>query len=152
MLHILFYFFVAQKRCIRAMSGERCWPGPILFCSARLCLRNLICNLCFQFQFICSKVASFLGIFQCTLKITKMFMLITAYNTRQRDDLYVSSHNLSLSKSNPHVCMANLYNMFPVSLKNEQSFKLYLKKPKAFVYGHKFYDFAEFETFVAKEF
>jgi hypothetical protein len=46
--------------------------------------------------------------------------------------------------------MANLYNMLPVSLKNEQSIKLYLKMLKAFVYEHKFYDFAEFEAFVAK--
>jgi hypothetical protein len=74
------------------------------------------------------------------------------YNTRRRDDLYVSSHTLSLSKCNPHACMANLYNMLPlpVSLKNEQSIKLYLKMLKAFVYEHKFYDFAEFEAFVAK--
>jgi hypothetical protein len=34
--------------------------------------------------------------------------------------------------------------------KNEQSFSLYLKRLKAFVYEHKFYDFAEFEDFVAK--
>jgi hypothetical protein len=75
---------------------------------------------------------------------------VHAYNTWRRDDLYVSSHTLSLSKSNPHTCMANLYNMLPVSLKSEQSFKLYLKMLKAFVYEHKFYDFAEFEAFVAK--
>jgi hypothetical protein len=75
---------------------------------------------------------------------------VHAYNTRRRDDLYVSFHTLSLSKSNPHACMANLYNMLPVSLKNEQSIKLYLKMLKTFVYEHKFYDFAEFEAFVAK--
>jgi hypothetical protein len=75
---------------------------------------------------------------------------VHAYNTRQRDDLYVSSHTLFLSKSNPHACMANLYNMLPVSLKNEQSIKLYLKMLKAFVYEDKFYDFAEFKAFVAK--
>jgi hypothetical protein len=34
--------------------------------------------------------------------------------------------------------MANLYNMLPVSLKNEQSFKLYLKRLKAIVYDHNF--------------
>jgi hypothetical protein len=53
---------------------------------------------------------------------------VHAYNTWRRDDLYVSSHSLSLSKSNPHACMANLYNMLPVSLKSEQSVKLYLKR------------------------
>jgi hypothetical protein len=52
----------------------------------------------------------------------------------------------------PHACMANLYNMMPVSPKSEQLFKLYLKRLKAFVYDHKFYDFAEFEAFVAKLF
>jgi hypothetical protein len=46
--------------------------------------------------------------------------------------------------------MANLCNMLPVSLKNEQSFKLYLKRLKAFVYENKFYDFAELEVLVAK--
>jgi hypothetical protein len=82
----------------------------------------------------------------------KNYKDVHPYNTRRRDDLYVSSHTLSLSKSNPHACMANVCNMLPVSVKSEQSFKLYLKGLKAFIYEHKFYDFAKFEAFVAKQF
>jgi hypothetical protein len=60
---------------------------------------------------------------------------------------------LKAHQNRKHACMANLYNIYVASslLKNEQSFKLYLKGLKAFVYHHKLYDFAdEFEAFVAK--
>jgi hypothetical protein len=66
---VLNSIFEVQKRCMRAMSGE------FLFAQPGLCLRHLICCLCFQF--ICWKVASMLGIFRCSLKGTKTFKLIT---------------------------------------------------------------------------
>jgi hypothetical protein len=46
--------FVAQKRCIRAVSGERYWPGPIPFCSARPLVEKL--NLLPVFSFFAANL------------------------------------------------------------------------------------------------
>jgi hypothetical protein len=48
-------------------------------------------------------------------------------------DLHVPAQTLALSRSDPHGCMANLYNLLPVSLKAERRYSVFQKRLKALI-------------------
>jgi hypothetical protein len=60
----------------------------------------------------------------------------------------IQHQTLALSRSDPHACMANLYNLLPVSLKAERRYSVFQKRLKALVYDQRFYDYSEFLAFV----
>jgi hypothetical protein len=130
-LHLEYYFGDDHCQCyillfcICAMSGERYWPGLIAFCSARFevkfSLRNL--NHCLCFQFICSKFARLLGIFNVLWKRTKTFMLIT--QVRAMVFMFLPILCLCRGAIRLHVWLIYITCISRISLKNEQSLSLH---------------------------
>jgi exonuclease III len=137
--------FVAQKRVVRAMAGERFWPGPVPLCSARPLFKKLNLLPVFSIYLLesCKFVRSFPKYFGRNRGLHE-------HDTRRRNDLHVPAQSTAFSKSSPHVCMVNLYNLLPASLKNESQFTVFLKRLKSLVYNQRFYDFAEFEAYVTR--
>jgi hypothetical protein len=117
--------FVAQKRLVQAMAGERYWPSPLPFASARPLFERLSLLPVYSIYLLesCKFVRSF----------PKYFTRNRDY-TRRRNDLHVPAQTLALSRSDPHACMANLYNLIPVSLKAERRYSVFQKRLKALVY------------------
>jgi hypothetical protein len=135
--------FVAQKRLVRAMAGERYWPSPVPFASARPLFERLSLLPVYSIYLLesCKFVRSFPKYFTRNRDVH-------GYNTRRRNDLHVPAQTLALSRSDPHACMANLYNLLPISLKAERRYSVFQKRLKALVYDQRFYDYSEFLAFV----
>jgi hypothetical protein len=117
--------FVAQKCLIRANAGERFWPSPVPFCSARPMFEKL--DLLPVFSIDLLKCCKFVRV---CVREPSYFVRnrdVHDHNAWWRNDLYVSAQSFALSK-NPHSCMANLYNLLPVFLKIETRYNVFLKR------------------------
>lgn len=131
--------FVAQKRLLRAMAGERYWPGLTPVCSARPLFRKFNILPVFSIFLLesCLFVRKFPHYFVRTNDVHQ-------YATRGKCDLYLPVQTAAICRQNPLICASRLYNELPVSIRVEWRFPRFVTLMKEFVHRHNFYDEQEF--------
>jgi Reverse transcriptase (RNA-dependent DNA polymerase) len=131
--------FVAQKRLIRCISGERYWPGQEPLCSCRPLFERLDILPVFSIYLLeCCKFARrYPHFFQRTTDVH-------SHDTRNKPELYVSPYSLQISRMSPAVCIPKFYNALPEEIRAVQGFDKFVRHLKKFVYKNKFYSAEEF--------
>ncbi|XP_059480862.1 uncharacterized protein LOC132199839 [Neocloeon triangulifer] len=135
--------FLAQKKVVRALAGERYWRSTEPLCSAK----PLFARFGFLpiFSIYLFESCKFVRKYPHYLKKTSE---VHDHQTRAKCDLYVPAQALLISNQNPLTCMSSLYNKLPVSVRLEPRYKGFETSLRRFVHVHKFYDRKEFFQFM----
>jgi exonuclease III len=132
--------FVAQKRLVRCLAGERYWPGLEPLCSCRPLFARLDLLPVFSIYLLeCCKFARrHPHYFRRTADVH-------SYGTRKKPELFIDcATSLSISKMNPAVCVPKFYNALPEEIRAVQGCGKFIRALKKFVYANKFYSAEEF--------
>jgi hypothetical protein len=127
--------FVAQKRLVRALAGERYWPADSPLCSARPLFDKL--NLLPIYSLYLLEACKFI---RQHPQYFRSAGDVHEHATRSRDNIYVERYSFK----SPYVCMSFVYNSLPDAVKGEKNFRKYVKLLREFVYSKKFYCEEEF--------
>jgi Reverse transcriptase (RNA-dependent DNA polymerase) len=135
--------FVAQKKLVRCLAGERYWPARERLCSCRPLFERLELLPVFSiYLFECCKFARrHPDYFRRTDDVH-------SHDTRHKAELFVGACSLQISRMNPAVCVPRLYNALPQEIRDIQVFAKFVTKLRKFLYAHRFYSAAEYFDFV----
>jgi len=131
--------FVAQKKLLRCLAGERYWPAQERLCSCRPLFERLDLLPVFSIYLLeCCKFArAHPGYFQRTADVH-------SHDTRHKAELFVGVCSLQISRLNPAICVPQLYNALPQEIRSIRAYKKYVAALRKFVYERKFYSAKEF--------
>jgi hypothetical protein len=131
--------FVAQKKLVRCLAGERYWPAQERLCSCRPLFERLNLLPVFSiFLLECCKFArAHPDYFQRTAEVH-------SHDTRHKAELFVGACSLQISRLNPAVCVPNLYNALPAEIRSIRAYKRFVTALRKFVYKHRFYTSKEY--------
>ena len=135
--------FVAQKRLIRALAGERYWKGLTPLCSARPLFERY--NLLPVFSIYLFEACKFVKKYPAYFKKTRD---VHGHGTRRAPELYIAPQKLLISQQNPFSSAAMLYNALPVSLRHEPRYEKFVVALNEFLHLKKFYDSVAFLEFI----
>ena len=132
---VLHNVFIAQKRLVRALAGERYWPADVPLCSARPLFERLELLPVFSIYLLeaCKFVRKHSHYFRTA-------SVVHSYETRRRNNVYVDT----LSLHSPYSCMMRLYNSLPGNVKAEKNYLKFVKILRKFVYARRFYSMDEY--------
>ena len=132
---VLHNVFIAQKRLVRALAGERYWPADVPLCSARPLFERLELLPVFSIYLLeaCKFVRKHSHYFRTA-------SVVHSYETRHRNNVYVDT----LSLHSPYSCMMRLYNSLPGNVKAEKNYLKFVKILRKFVYARRFYSMDEY--------
>jgi hypothetical protein len=110
--------FVAQKKLVRCLAGERYWPSRERPCSCRPLFERLSLLPVFSIYLLecCKFMRSHPEYFQRTVDVH-------LHDTRHRAELYVPACNSQISRLNPAVRVPKLYNALPEIIRSIQGYK-----------------------------
>jgi hypothetical protein len=141
--------FVAQKRVIRAMAGVWLSKTPLQsehYVSCRPLFKKFdILPVYSLYVFECIK---FYKKYPEKFRLKRNVQNTCSYNTRNNIshdcDLYVPETTLDITKENPLVMIARIFNKLPLSLKGNVEREDFLKNVKAMLQANLFYDKSEY--------
>ena len=127
--------FVAQKRLVRALAGERYWPSVTGLCSARPLFERLELLPLFSIYLLeaCKFVRHYPQYFRAVGDVHN-------HGTRRRADVFVDSH----SPHSPYACMIAMYNALPNDVKSKRNYLKFVKALKLFVHSKRYYSIDEY--------
>jgi hypothetical protein len=131
--------FVAQKKLVRCLAGERYWPALERLCSCRPLFARLKLLPVFSIYLLeCCKFArAHPGYFQRTAEVH-------SHDTRHKAELFVGACSLRISQLNPAVCVPKLYNALPERIRSICVYNKFVNALRKFVYEHRFYSVQEY--------
>ena len=135
--------FVAQKKLVRCLAGERYWPAQEPLCSCRPLFERLELLPVFSiYLFECCKFARrHPDYFRRTDDVHP-------HDTRHKAELFVGACSLQISRLNPAVSVPRMYNALPSEIRDIQVFEKFVTRLRKFLYAQRFYSAAEYFDFV----